>query len=75
MDVQGNVNLHESKLFWSFFFIFLGPHLQHMEERFQARGHIGTAAAGLHHSHSHIRSESHLAACAAACSNTRSLTH
>ena len=38
---------------------FLGPHLHHMEVP-RLGGQIGAAAAGLHHSHSHARSELHL---------------
>ena len=43
-----------------------------------ARGWIGAAAVGLHHSHSNARSEPHLPVAqlvAAACSNAGSLTH
>ena len=44
---------------FNIFFCFLEPHLQHMEGS-QARGGIGAAAAGLHHSHSNGSSQPHL---------------
>ena len=56
----------EQGCFFSFFFlsflsfVFLGPHLQHMEVP-QARGRIGAAAAGQHHSHSNAGSLNHWA--------------
>ena len=40
-------------------FVFLGPHFT-AQGNSQARGRIGAAAAGLHHSHSNTRSEPHL---------------
>ena len=43
-----------------YLFLFLWPHLWHMEGSSQARGEIGAAAAGLCHSHSNTRSELHL---------------
>ena len=46
-------------LFFVFCFVFLGPHLWHMEVYggSQARGLIRAAASSLHHSHSNARSE------------------
>ena len=38
-----------------YLFVFLGPHPRHVSS--QARGRVGAAAAGLHHSHSHVGSE------------------
>ena len=40
-----------------FFFVFLGPHPQHLVGDSQARGPIRAVAAGLHHSHSNMGSE------------------
>ena len=42
-----------------FFFFFSGPHPT-THEGSQARGRIGTVTAGLHHSHSNAKSETHL---------------
>ena len=45
--------------FFFFFWSFLGLHMGHNGGS-QARGQIRAAAVGLHHSHSHNRSELHL---------------
>ena len=42
-----------------FFFVFLGPNLQHMEVS-RLEGRIGAVAASLHHSHSNTGSEPRL---------------
>ena len=46
-------------IYFIFYFVFLGPHLRHMEVP-RLGGPIRAAAAGLHHSHSHARSWPHL---------------
>ena len=45
---QKGSNIYLSYFFLSFFLVFLGPHLQHMEV--QARSLIGATASSLHHS-------------------------
>ena len=53
-------------LFFIYLFLFLGLHLRHLEVSYwisgssQARGQIGAAGAGLHHSHSYVGSETTL---------------
>ena len=55
------------------FFFFLRQHLRQYGNS-QARGRIGAAAAGLHHSHSNARSKPPSATYEAACCNPGSLT-
>ena len=49
-----------SILLFYFIFVFVGPHLQHMEVPRLGACPVGPVAAGLHHSHSNAGSEPRL---------------
>ena len=59
-DCPSDLNIKDSDSFFFFFFFFLFRATLAADESSQARGQIGTAAAGLHHSRSKARSEPHL---------------
>ena len=62
--------LYSILLFTFFFFVFLGPHLWHMEVP-----RLGVKAAGLHHSHSNVQFQAAASATyTTAQGSTRSLT-
>ena len=60
LTIEGHMNCFQSSMVFFFFFFFLFRAVAMAYGGSQARGLIGAAATGLHHSHSNAGSKPHL---------------